>query len=192
MVTFKHETSGFELLKELYSGDAEFKDFWAKFSRNHPSIDFHVRDGYYFTGDQLYIPYSSLTEKLIRDLHYRRLSGHLGRDKTIGSLKKRYYWPHMRKDVDAIMRRCYTCQFTTGQSLNIGLYIPLHVPDDIWMNLSMYFVLGLPRIQKGVGFVFVVIDRFFKMTHFFVCKKTTNASNISILFLGRFCAYTER
>lgn len=60
---------GFELLKELYSGDAEFKNLWVKCNRNHPSADFHVRDGYLFKGDQLCIPYSSLREKLIRDLH---------------------------------------------------------------------------------------------------------------------------
>ena len=44
-----------------------------------------------------------------------------------------------------------------------GLYTLLLVPIKPYLDISMDFVLGLPRSKKGRDFIFVVVDTFSKM-----------------------------
>lgn len=88
------------------------------------------------------------------------LTAHRGQQKKVEQVKKRFFWPKLQKDLNHYIQRCSACQLYKGTSQNTGLYMPLPVPQSIWEDLSVDFILDLPCTQKGGDSIIVVIDRF--------------------------------
>jgi hypothetical protein len=141
-----------------------------------------IQEGLLFRGNQLCILNCSMRENLLKEKHSGGLAGHFGHDKTFEKMSESYFWPGMRAEVKRFVDRCRICQHSKGRKHNVGFYQPLPIPEKPWDEISMDFVLGLSRTQRGVDSIFVVVDRFSKMAHFIPCQKTSDATHIANLF----------
>ncbi|KAL4361167.1 hypothetical protein GQ457_04G019980 [Hibiscus cannabinus] len=88
----------------------------------------------------------------------------------------------MHRDIERFCERCVTCKKAKSKVSPQGMYLPLPIPDFPWTDISMDFVLGLPRTKTGRESIFVVVDRFSKMAHFIACHKTDDVVNVANLF----------
>jgi hypothetical protein len=118
----------------------------------------------------------------LQEAHGGGLMGHFGAKKTEVVLSTHFFWPQMRRDVERFVARCTTCQKAKSRLNPHGLYMPLPIPSVSCADISMYFVLGLPRTKRESDNVFVVVDRFSKMAHFIPCHKMDDAIHIANLF----------
>jgi hypothetical protein len=186
MQEFRVKTLSFDNLKEMYRDDPDFKEMYE--ASENPIIkdrsqwtEYMIQDGLLFRGNQLCIPKCSMRENLLKENRNVGLARHFGHDKIFSKLNGSYFWLGMRTDVKIFVDRCRIFQHTKGKRQNTGLYQPLPIPKRSWDAVSMDFVLGLPRMQRGFDSIFVVVDIFSKMAHFIPCQKTSDATHIANL-----------
>jgi hypothetical protein len=173
---------GLENMKYLYAADPIFAEPYLKCREGKGWDKYHLHDGFLFRANKLCVPDSSARLLLLQGSHMGGLMGHFGREKTYLLLSDHFYWPKMKHDVERLVQRCATCHKAKSKLNPHGLYTPLPIPNAPWEDISMDFVLGLPRTKKGRDSVFVVVDRFSKMAHFIPCHRSDDASHIADLF----------
>ncbi|PKU75761.1 hypothetical protein MA16_Dca019717 [Dendrobium catenatum] len=182
LISLQTEITLLQEMKNFYETDADFSIFWKQCVDGVPNSDYSLRHGFLFMANCLCIPNSSWHQQLIKEAHCGGLAAHVGQQKTLAQLQVRFFWPRLARDVTRFVEKCSVCQQYKGTTQNTGLYMALPTPDSIWEDLSIDFILGLPRTRNGADSIMVVVDRFSKMAHFIPCKKTFDAIHIARLF----------
>ena len=183
LATLGVKVIGMELLKECYREDLDFGEMFER-CHNKPHGLYYLYEGYLFRGSQLCIPRHSVRESLIREFHEGGLAGHFGVDKTYELVSESFFWPSLRKDVLHIVQRCTTCHKAKTTLQPHGKYLPLPIPNAPWEDVSLDFVVGLPRTPTRKDSILVVVDRFSKMAHFIACHTTNDASHVANLYFA--------
>ena len=89
----------------------------------------------------------------------------------------------MKKEIKEYVAACNICQrLKSGNCFPGGLLQPLPIPQQVWEDLSMDFIEGLPK-SGDKDCILVVIDRFFKMGHFIPLSHPFTATQVGQAFL---------
>jgi len=111
------------------------------------------------------------------EAHDTPIGGHLGRDKTLANVAKKFFWPGMVKDVDDYVKSCENCQRNKGcKRAPLGLLYPHERPQRPWEKISMDFIVQLPKTKVGnFDAILTVVDAYSKRMHFIPCLSDVTA-----------------
>lgn len=126
---------------------------------------------------------SSLRTKLNSNLHGTAIGGHSGILATYQRIKKLFYWPGLKVDVEDFVKQCQVCQQAKHEHHHpVGTLQPLQIPSRAWQELTMDFIEGLPK-SDNCDVIMMVVDRLTKYAHFIPLRHPFTTAQVAKLFL---------
>ncbi|KAK9406121.1 hypothetical protein NXF25_004895 [Crotalus adamanteus] len=152
-----------------------------KWANKHPGW-LTNRDGVAWKGDKMYVP-ESLRTSVLRRCHDAKQAGHFGFLKTLHLLRRQFWWPRLKVDVEQYVRGCHVCASAKPRiGKPMGLLQTVSNPSRPWEEIAMDFIVELPE-NRGYNVIWTVIDLFSKQAHFIPCKGLPSARRLSRLFI---------
>ena len=126
---------------------------------------------------------AALRAKLLHEMHDTKVGGHSSFLRTFKKLGQQFYWPGMHRSMQDYVKGCAVCQKIKAENLvSAGLLQPLPIPCQVWDDITLDFIEGLP-ISRGKDTIMVVVDRLSKSAHFLTLSHPFTAKTIAEKFV---------
>ena len=92
----------------------------------------------------------------------------------------------MKQDITGHVTECDTCGKVKADHMRtLGYLQPLPIPVWKWEDISMDFIVGLPRTSKGCNSTWVIVDRLTKSAHFLLVDTRYSAKKYAKLYFDQ-------
>ena len=92
----------------------------------------------------------------------------------------------MKQEVAQYVSECDICKRVKASHLrSAGPLQPLSIPSWKWEDISMDFIVGIPKTAKGYDSIWVVVDCFTKSAHFIPVKAGYKSHQYAELYIAR-------
>ena len=76
--------------------------------------------------------------------------------KTYQRIKKELFWEGMKINSKKMVSECQVCQINQGDIVkSLGLFQPLLILNQIWEEISMDLITGLPKSKDKIPFLWL-------------------------------------
>lgn len=171
-------------IREATRHDPDLQQLLDQVSRGVGDVDFAERDGLLLQRGRVRVPADAdLRADVIRYFHEGVAAGHEGMHKTYRRILNSCTWPGLQRDTRTFVRGCDVCQRVKEEAAKpAGLLQPLPIPEQVWEDISMDFIEGLPTVQ-GKSVIMVVVDRLTKYAHFIPLGHPYTATSVAESFV---------
>jgi hypothetical protein len=125
-------------------------------------------------------------QQILDEAHLIRYSIHPGSTKMYLDLKQHYWWTKMKIEIARYVAKCDTCRRV--KAIHMKAAGPLQSFPILtwkWEDISMDFIVGLPRTTKGFDSIWVIVDRLTKIAHFLPVKVKYTVATYAELYIAR-------
>jgi hypothetical protein len=127
-----------------------------------------------------------LRQQILDEAHLSRYSIHPGSNKMYQDLKQRFWWTKMKIEIALYVAKCDICQRVKVVHLkSAGRLQPLPIPAWKWEDISMDFIVGLPKTSSGYDSIWVIVDLLTKSAHFIPAKSNCPVLTCAQLYIAR-------
>ncbi|GJX92924.1 putative reverse transcriptase domain-containing protein [Tanacetum coccineum] len=117
--------------------------------------------------------YGDLRTVIMHESHKSKYFIHLAFDKMFKDVKKLYWWPNMKANITTYVSKCLTCaKLKAEHQRPSGLLVQPNIPQWKWDNITMDFVMKLPKSSQGYDTIWVIVDRLTKSAIFVPMRET--------------------
>ncbi|GKF46060.1 reverse transcriptase domain-containing protein [Tanacetum coccineum] len=99
-------------------------------------------------------------------------------------MKKLYWWPNMKADITTYVSKCLTCAKVKAEhQRQSGLLVQTNIPEWKWDNITMEFVMKLPKLSQGYDTICVIVDLLTKSAIFVLMRETDPLDKLAKMYL---------
>lgn len=151
--------------KEISNLNQDLKYYWAQWGSLTLTRGLLYRTWESSNGQnnlsQLILPYK-LQKEVLSEVHSGVSGGHLGVNKTLQKIRKKFYWVKCKEDVTKWIQRCQVCAACKGPAKRTRAAMKVYNVGSPFERIAMDITGPFPTSTNGNKYMLVVIDYFTK------------------------------
>ena len=136
---------------------------------------------------RLFVP-KHLTDSVVKQYHDE--NGHPGSQRLFQTLKEKYYWPKMFKELNDYVSKCIICQSRNLKAIKAPISSDTSIPPFPFSVVSIDICGPYPKTLSGNRYIICFVDQFSGYIEAFASPDKSSDSVIHLLMNEIYCRHS--
>jgi hypothetical protein len=127
----------------------------------------------------------ALKKNILDEAQTSRYFIHPGSTRMHHDLRRQFWWTRMKREIARYVSKCDIYRKVKADYMKPGgLLQPLSIPEWMWDDISMDFIVGLPLMTCKFNSIWVIMDRLSKSAHFIPIHTNYNTHKYAEIYIA--------